>query len=138
MESSLDKFTQDLQKQIMEEVRRDYSKTVIDHWMNPRNFGKLDNPDGYGRITGPCGDTMEIFLKIKDEKIEDAHFLTDGCGTTIACGSVITELIKGKTIEQVKQITSDNLLKKIGGLPPLDEHCVVLATNTLQSAINNL
>ena len=138
MESSLDKFTQDLQKQIMEEVRRDYSKTVIDHWMNPRNFGKLDNPDGYGRITGPCGDTMEIFLKIKDKRIEDARFLTDGCGTSIACGSMIAELVKGKTIEQAKQITSDNLLKKIGGLPPLDEHCVVLATNTLQSAINNL
>ncbi len=138
MESSLDKFTQDLQEQIMKEVRRDYSKTVIDHWMNPRNFGKLDNPDRYGRTTGPCGDTMEIFLEIKDEKVENAHFLTDGCGTTIACGSVITELVKGETIEQVKQITSDNLLKKIGGLPPPDEHCAVLATNTLQSAIKNL
>ena len=138
MEQSLNKLVQNLQEEIIEKTKQDYSGMVVKHWMNPTNFGKIDNPDGYAQITGSCGDTMELFLKTKDKRIEDARFLTNGCGVSIACGNFITELIKGKTVEQVEQITANILLTNIGGLPTSDEHCAVLATNTLQLAIKNL
>ncbi len=138
MEQSLNKLAQTLQKEIIEKTKQDYSKIVVDNWMNPTNFGKIDNPDGYAQITGSCGDTIELFLKMRDKKIENARFLTDGCGVSIACGNIVTELIKGKTVEQVKQINANTLLENIGGLPSADEHCAALATDTLQLAIKNL
>lgn len=133
----LDAFAEGLQEQIMEEVRRTYSRAVIDHWMNPRNFGKAEGPDGYGRVTGPCGDTMEIFLKVEDDKIAAASFVTDGCGTTIACGSMATELAQGKAIGEAWKITQGTILQACGGLPEPDRHCALLAVDALQSALKN-
>ncbi|MBA7621587.1 Iron-sulfur cluster assembly scaffold protein IscU [subsurface metagenome] len=105
--------------------------------MHPRNLGKIEKPDSYARITGPCGDTMEFFLTIKSNIIKECRFLTDGCGTSIACGSIVTELAKGKELNQAVGITQEIVLKTCGGLLPDDEHCALLASNTLIEAIRN-
>ncbi len=132
---TLEEIASELQKKIMEDIKRRYSPTVIDHWQNPRNFKRIENPDGYGKVKGSCGDTMEIFLKIENEKIVDCGFFTDGCSTTISCGSMATELAKGKNILSALTITYDKLLKALGGLPKADQHCALLATSTLRKAL---
>lgn len=134
---SLDRFAEGLQEKIMEEVKRTYSEVVIDHWMNPRNYGKIESPDGYGRVTGPCGDTMQIFLRVQNEEIVRAAFVTDGCGTTIACGSIITELTRGKQLKEARKITQGTILETCGGLPEPDRHCALLAANTLHEALRD-
>jgi nitrogen fixation NifU-like protein len=133
--SDFSEFADQLQQEILDEVKKNYSKKVVEHWMHPRNFGKLSHPDGYGRVTGPCGDTMEIFLKVEGDSISQCTFFTDGCGTTIACGSITTEQACGKTIEEAQSITQEFLLECCGGLPPEDEHCALLASDTLMEAI---
>lgn len=135
-DKDFDKFTNDLQEQIIEQVRKKYSEAVIDHWQNPRNFEKIEEPDGYAKVTGPCGDTMEMFVKIKDEKISECGFQTDGCGTSIVCGSVATEIIMNKLfIQAMALVSADSILKQLGGLPPDDVHCAQLAAETLRRAL---
>ena len=106
-------------------------------YRNPSNFSVLENPDAVGEIRGPCGDTMQMWLKVKNGKITDAAFSTDGCGTTRACGSVVTEIIKNKEISQALGITREYILKHLGGLPENDQHCALLAANTLHAAIKD-
>ena len=125
------------QKRLLAEMKKTYSDTVIDHAINPRNMGNLLNADGSSRITGPCGDTMQIWLKVKNDKIINAAFATDGCSTTRACGSIVTELVQDKEISQALGITQGSILKRLGGLPENDQHCALLAANTLNSAIKN-
>ena len=127
----------ELERQIMAEMRKIYSEKTIDHAMNPRNVGCIKEADGFARITGPCGDTVEISLKVKGERVVDAAFWTDGCGTTIACSSIATELVKGKSIAEALKINSKCILDVQGGLPESDLHCAVLASNTLNEAIRN-
>lgn len=136
--SDFSEFADQLQQEILDEVKRNYSKKVVEHWMHPENLGKLEHPDGYGRITGPCGDTMEIFLKVEGDIIKQCTFFTDGCGTTIACGSITTESACGRTIEEAKAITQEFLLRVCGGLPPEDEHCALLASDTLMEGIASI
>ena len=121
----------------MEEMKKTYSDTVIDHALNPRNMGNLLDADGVSQITGPCGDTMQIWLKVKNGKIIKAAFATDGCGTTRACGSIVTEIVQNKEIAQALGITRGSILERLGGLPENDQHCALLAANTLNSAIKN-
>ena len=137
MKSDFDTFAEKLQEEIVEDVRKHYSEMVVDYWMHPRNLGKIEVPDGYARITGSCGDTMEIFLMIKGTMIRNCCFLTDGCGTAIACGGIVTELAKEKKVSEAKEITQDVILKTCGGLPPESEHCALLASNTLIEAIKD-
>lgn len=135
-DKDVDKFAQELQKQIMEQIRKRYSETVIDHWQNPRNFRKIENPDGYAKVKGPCGDTMEMYLKTNKENISECGFQTDGCGTTIVCGSVVTELALNKSfIKALGLISADEILKRLGGLPQSDVHCAQLAAETLRRAL---
>lgn len=132
----INKFADNLQEQIIEQVRKEYSEAVIDHWQNPRNFKKIKDSDGYAKVTGPCGDTMEMFINIQDEKISECGFQTDGCGTTIVCGSVITEIALNKTFLQViADVNAEDVLKHLGGLPPDNVHCAQLATETLKRAL---
>jgi nitrogen fixation NifU-like protein len=132
----LEKYAKELQEQILEQIRKRYSQKVIDHWQNPRNFQKMDNPDGYAQEKGSCGDTMEMFLKMKDDLILQSTFQTDGCGTTIACGSVATELSRNKSFTlALGGVTADEILKQLGGLPPEDVHCAQLAAETLRRAL---
>ena len=94
----LDELRSRLQEQIMERIRERYSQVVIDHWQNPRNFRKMEDPSGYGKVKGPCGDTMEMFLKLTGGTISECTFQTDGCGSSIVCGSMATELAKEKSL----------------------------------------
>ncbi len=134
MGSDFDKFADSLQKSILQKMAETYSKKVMEIFLNPKNIGRMDNPDGYGRVTGPCGDTMEMYLRIKDGIIAEAKFFTDGCGTTIVCGSMITELVKGKRVEDALDITNQTVLENLGGLPEPDQHCALLAADTLREA----
>jgi len=136
-ESDLDKLVSDIQDRIFKEDREVYSETALDHAYNPRNVGKIEDAAGIGKFTGPCGDTMHIYLEITNNRIIDARFLTDGCGATAACGSVITELVKEKSIDDALIIESDELLTLLDGLPEPNIHCSVLAVNTLRTAINS-
>jgi len=123
--------------QAMADARKIYSETVIDHAMNPRNLGAMPDADGFARVTGPCGDTMEVRLKANNNMITDINFMTDGCGTSIASGSMMTELVKGKTIGEAVRICQQDILQSLGGLPEESEHCALLAASTLKAAIRD-
>lgn len=136
-DGDFEKMVKDLQSKIEQDEEKDYSKTVINEYRNPNNFGDIEDPDAFGEIKGPCGDTMKISLMIEDEKIINACFWTDGCGASIACGSMLTKMITGKTVETALDITSEQLTDTLGGLPKEHPHCTVLTVNTLQEAIKN-
>ena len=127
----------ELQNQIMAEMGQIYTETVIDHAMNPRNVGSIPGTDGFATLTGLCGDTMEIRLKVKDNKVADAAFWTDGCGTSIACGSMATEMIKGRNVAEALAIEQSKILEALGGLPEDSLHCALLASNAIQAAIRD-
>jgi len=120
------------------ELWSNFNEVVIDHAKNPRNLGRIDEADSYAFLTGQCGDTIQIWLKINAEDvIEEITFWTDGCGTTIASGSMVTELAKGKHIQDALKITPLDVLNALGGLPDESIHCAILAVNTLHEAIKN-
>jgi len=127
----------DLEEELIGEMTQVYTETVIDHAMNPRNVGNIDDADGFAQITGPCGDTMEIWLKVRNNVITQATFLTDGCGTTIAAGSMVTELAKGKSISQALKVSQQDVLNALGGLPQESQHCALLVVNTLKGAVKD-
>ena len=133
----MDSDFDELEELVMADMRRAYSEKAIDHAMNPRNVGSIPNADGVARVTGPCGDTMEIWLKAKDGKLSDVAFWTDGCGSSIACGSVLTELISGRSIADARRVTPDDIISALGGLPEENVHCALLAANTLKEAIRD-
>jgi len=115
-----------------------YSKKVMEHFRNPRNVGEIENPDGVGRVGNPvCGDVMEIYIKVKDDKIVDAKFKTFGCGAAIATSSMVTEMVKGKKIEEALKISNKAVAQALGGLPPVKMHCSVLAEDALKAAIED-
>jgi nitrogen fixation NifU-like protein len=113
-----------------------YTEKVMEHFYNPRNVGVIENPDGYGKVGNPvCGDMMELFIKVADDAIADVKFRTFGCGAAIATSSMVTELVKGKTIEEALQVTNKAVAEALGGLPPVKMHCSVLAEEALEAAI---
>ncbi len=114
-----------------------YNDKVMDHFMNPRNVGEIENPDGVGEVGNiRCGDIMRMSLKInEDEIIEDIKFKTFGCGSAVASSSIATELIKGKSIKDALKITNKDVLTELGGLPTIKVHCSVLAEQALKAAI---
>jgi nitrogen fixation NifU-like protein len=114
-----------------------YSEIVIDHAQNPKNLGSIHDADGFASVTGPCGDTMKIWLKVQNSVIKQATFWTDGCGTTIAAGSMVTELVKGKTIANALRISKHDVLDALGGLPEESIHCALLAANTLKETVKD-
>ena len=126
-----------LEETLKAEMRKAYSETVVDHAVNPRNVGDMADADGCARITGPCGDTMEIWLKVSHNTIMRATFLTDGCGTTIAAGSMITDMVRGKGVSQALRISQQDILDALSGLPEESQHCALLAANTLKAAIKD-
>jgi nitrogen fixation NifU-like protein len=136
MSSDLDEFVQNAQARILEEARQLYSETVIAHWMRPRNFKKMERCDGHARITGPCGDSMEFFLRIRDGRIWEMSFLTDGCATSIASASMTVEMATGLSVNRADEIRQETILQQLGGLPAESEHCALLAANTFAAAIN--
>ncbi len=113
-----------------------YSEKVIDHFVNPRNVGTLDNANAVGQVGNPkCGDIMKVYMNIQDNVIEEVKFQTFGCGAAIATSSMATELIKGKTLEEALSITNSVVMDALDGLPPQKVHCSVLAQEVIHSAI---
>ena len=115
-----------------------YSQKVMEHFKNPRNMGEIPDADGAGTVGNPvCGDLMTIYIKVKDNRLEDIKFKTFGCGSAIATSSMITELAKGKTLEEGMKITRGNVADELGGLPPVKMHCSNLAADALHAAIED-
>lgn len=115
---------------------QEYTEKVMDHFANPRNVGEIDGADGVGEVgNAKCGDIMKIFLKVKDGRIEDVKFKTFGCGAAIATSSMVTELVKGKTLEEAEQVTNAAVAEALGGLPPVKMHCSNLAADAMRAAI---
>jgi len=115
-----------------------YSEKVMEHFRNPRNMGEIPDADGIGTVGNPiCGDLMTIYIKVRDNKIADISFKTFGCGAAIATSSMVTELAKGKTLEEAMKITRADVAENLDGLPPVKMHCSVLAANVLKKAIEN-
>jgi len=137
MGDELDDFINGVQNQILEETRAEFGDVAFERWQNPLYGGALDNPDGHGRVTGSCGDTMQIFLKFEKNKVKTATFLTDGCGSSTVCGSFGAELTLGKTPDDLVEITGETILKILGKFPEENRHCAFLAADTLQDALND-
>ena len=115
-----------------------YSEKVMDHFKNPRNVGEIEDADGVGEIgNASCGDIMKIYLKVKDDVIEDVKFQTFGCGSAIATSSMVTEMVMGKTLEEAEQVTNKAVAEALDGLPPTKMHCSNLAADALHSAIKD-
>jgi|SRR5208283_239265 len=115
-----------------------YSEKVMDHFMNPRNVGEMPDADGTGMEGNPtCGDAMQIFIKVENERIVDAKFRTFGCGAAIAVSSMITEMVKGKTLEEALRLSKEAVADALGGLPPQKMHCSNLGADALRKAIED-
>jgi nitrogen fixation NifU-like protein len=119
------------------DLRTVYTEIVIDHAQNPRNLGQIPDSDGFASVVGSCSDTMEICIRVRNDKILNATFFTDGCATTIAAGSMVTELAKGKSVSDALKITQHDVLNSLGGLPEESQHCALLASDTLRAAIRD-
>lgn len=115
-----------------------YSQKVMEHFMKPRNVGVIEDADGVGEVGNPvCGDIMKIYIKVQDNRIIDAKFMTFGCGAAIASSSMATELIKGKTVEEAWEVSNASVAEALEGLPPIKMHCSVLAEEGIHKAIND-
>jgi len=137
MAQEFDDSFKELEQSIMKDMKKVYSEKTIDHFLSPRNLGEIPAPDGFGRVTGSCGDTMEIYLKVRDGRVMDAFFWTDGCGPSIASGSMVTEMAKRRSIGEAQRISQHDVLAALGGLPEESEHCALLAADTLKVAIKD-
>jgi len=115
-----------------------YTEKVMDHFKNPRNMGEIPDADGVGTVGNPvCGDMMTIYIKVKDNRIEDIKFKTFGCGAAVATSSMVTEIAQGKTLEEAMKITRASVAESLGGLPPVKMHCSNLAADALHAAIED-
>ncbi len=137
MTSDFNHVGEELDRLIRRVTQSEYSETVIEQANSPHNMRRLEKPDAFGTIHGWCGDTMEIYLQLTGGRIEIATFMTDGCGPTIACGSMLTKMVTGKTLDDVRRIMPEDLITALEGLPPENAHCAELAIRTLQDAIDN-
>lgn len=140
--TGFDNTLEEIQKQLDEQARKIYSPTAIEHALHPRNWGRMDRADAYKNWQGPCGDIMEIYLcldKGGTDKavISEISFLTDGCGPSVSCGSMLTTMVQGKTLAQARNVEPRDLVIALGGLPEESTHCAFLAVHTLQEAIDD-
>ena len=116
----------------------DYSKKLLDHFFHPHNMGKIEHADGVGVVGNPnCGDVLKLYIKVKDNKISDIKFETLGCAAAIGVSSVLTEMVKGKTIEEALKIKNDDIIKELGGVTQVKVHCSVLGEQALKKAIED-
>ena len=115
-----------------------YNETVMEHFTNPRNVGEIEDADGVGEVGSPqCGDIMKVFLKVENNIIKDIKFKTFGCASAIASSSIMTEMVKGRTIEEALALTNKDVVDALGGLPPAKVHCSVLAEQAIRAAIED-
>jgi nitrogen fixation NifU-like protein len=125
----------DIENMIMEEARKSYSSVVIDHYTHPRNVGEMVDADCYTYMSGICGDTIGIYVRIENDRLKHLSFVTNGCGTTVACGSALTCMAEGMMLTDAKQLTGKDLIEYLDGLPLEHTHCADLAVNTLRGAL---
>ena len=137
MGDGIDDFSRRLQQQIYEEIRSAYGVVAYQRWLNPRYMGAMKGPDGHACLHGTCGDTMEIFLKFNGDRVIEALFQTDGCGSSTICGSFAAEMAIGKNPDELLDITGESILEILGGLPEDQQHCAFLAAETLQTALHD-
>jgi nitrogen fixation NifU-like protein len=135
--SDFDEFIESLQAEMDADAEMIFSKKVMEEYKDPQNVGRISNPDGIGMVTGPCGDTMEFYIHVKNSRIEDIKFMTDGCGATIACGSKTTKMVKGKSLRTVSKLTNNDLINALDGLPDENLHCAKLSIDTLHKTIDD-
>jgi len=133
----MDRLIAELMEEIARQEAARYSAKVLEEARNPRNVGAMLDPDGHAGLNGACGDRMEVFLRLDGPHIVRATFMTDGCGPTVACGSMLTRMALGKNLEEAAAIRATDLVAALDGLPPEHEHCASLAVNTLRLAILN-
>jgi len=136
MEKTLDDFATELQEEIFEKTKETYGEEVFARWQNPKFMGKMTDPSCVGRVTGTCGDTMEIYLRMEKDHVREASFFTEGCGASVACGSMVAELVRGRDLDDATQIGGDTVLEALGALPEEEHHCAYLAAEALQAAIH--
>jgi nitrogen fixation NifU-like protein len=125
-----------LQREIEEKERALYSARVLEQVRNPQHLGRMDAPDAQATVTGWCGDTMEIHLRLNGSSIQKATFVTDGCGPSVACGNMLSTMVEGATLDEANRINPEDLLAALDGLPEDSTHCATLAVNTLRQAID--
>lgn len=133
----LDRIEQELKKALFDQYRKVYSPRVVELFQNPLNMGVIPEPNGFGIIRGICGDTMKIYLRIDNDRVKDVGFETDGCEATIAVGSAVTDLARGKTLMEVLAISPAGLIDYLGGLPEDHIHCSILAAGSMHNAVAN-
>jgi len=134
-ESDNKDFFDKIQESLDREMEKYYSKKTIRYFKNPVHFGRLEDANGKAEMKGGCGDIMEMSLNIKDEIIREIKFYTDGCGVTVACGSAVAELVKGKTLAYALKISPDFLMNELDGVPRDSIHCTILSVCTMHKAI---
>ena len=127
-----------MESRLKERLQGIYSATTIEHILYPHNVESIPRPDGFAACGSGCGESMKIWLRIRDDAISDAGFWTDGCAATIACGSMATELVLGKSVTQALAITPENIAEALVDLPQGNLHCAELAANTLRAALKDL
>jgi nitrogen fixation NifU-like protein len=137
MNDKLDNFLDQLQEQIFDETKEAFGEVGFQRWQNPLYLGRMENPHAHGKITGSCGDTMEIFLFFENDRVKEASYLTDGCGSSSVCGSFAAEAALGKSPDELIEVTGETILNKLGRFPKEDEHCAFLAAETLQEALKD-
>ncbi len=135
--NEFDDLIQEIEGEIQKDESEIYTEKTLEEAHNPKNVGELKEPSAVGKITGPCGDTVQIHLRIEGDTVSDTKFMTDGCGPSIACGSVVTELVKAKTVEEAEKLNAEDILAVLGDLPEDNLHCPVLAINTLKAALED-
>jgi nitrogen fixation protein NifU and related proteins len=118
-----------------DEMRKTFSENAVDHMLKPRNRGEFRAADGLGRASIPCGDSMQICLRVSHDLILEARFMTDGCGPVIACGSMTTELVKGRTVSEAMELSEGDIIAALNGLPDTETHCAALAVSALKQAL---
>jgi nitrogen fixation protein NifU and related proteins len=121
----------------VDELKKTFSEKAVAHMLKPQNSGEFKTADGLGRASIPCGDSMQICLRISNERILEAKFMTDGCGPLIACGSMATEIVKGKTIAEAMAMGEDDIMTGLDGLPETETHCATLAVSALKRALTD-
>jgi nitrogen fixation NifU-like protein len=131
------RLIKELQQEIARREEALYSETVIREARNPSNVGSIANADLHGIVHGWCGDTMEVFIRLGSDTIEEATFVTDGCGATLACGSMLTKMLTGMTLTEAEWVLPEDLIEALDGLPEESMHCADLAVSTLHNALFN-
>ena len=137
-DNEIDQIFKNLQHYMMGESSEPYSDKVMTYAYDPVNVGEINNPDGKGRVKGDCGDSIIIYIKLKEDKISKACFLVDGCGASVASGCAVTELAQGKTPYEASKITPQEVIRFLDGMPASHVHCAVMAVQALQKTLDHL